>query len=86
MTKWQHSDVRANIFARAVLQGAEFDAVDLRGADFENADFCGAKFQELEMVPTRLQGTRLAGVRYDTRTIWSPDATPVQSGAVKVDD
>lgn len=86
MTKWQHSDIRANIFARAVLRGAEFDAVDLRGSDFENADFCGAKFQELEMVPTRLQGTRLAGVRYDVRTIWSPDATPVQSGAVREDE
>lgn len=83
-SQWRHSDARGSLFMRAILRDAAFDAVDLRTADFENADFQGAKFQELEMVRTRLEGARLAGVRYDDRTVWSPDVQPVQAGAVRV--
>jgi hypothetical protein len=32
-----------------------------------------------------LEGARLAGARYDAQTIWSADAMPVRSGAIKVD-
>lgn len=86
LSRWQHCDARSTLFMRADLRDAEFDAVDLRDSDFENADFRGAKFQELEMVRTRLHATRLAGVRYNVRTVWSPDASPVQAGAVRVDE
>ena len=68
--------------SEASLKGADLGDADLAGAGLEGADLSGANLCGTNLTRADLTSVKLAGARYDFRTVWPEGFKPRDSGAV----
>jgi hypothetical protein len=68
--------------SEATLTGADLGDADLAGAGLEGADLSGANLCGTNLTRADLTSVKLAGARYDFRTVWPEGFEPHDSGAV----
>jgi hypothetical protein len=67
--------------SEATLKGADLGDADLAGAGLEGADLSGANLCGTNLTRADLTSVKLAGARYDFRTVWPEGFEPQDSGA-----
>jgi uncharacterized protein YjbI with pentapeptide repeats len=68
--------------SEATLKGADLGDADLAGAGLEGADLSGANLCGTNLTRADLTSVKLAGARYDFRTVWPEGFKPRDRGAV----
>src|SRR5918993_6063522 len=69
--------------SEATLKGADLGDADLAGAGLEGADLSGANLCGTNLTRADLTSVKLAGARYDFRTVWPEGFEPHDSGALR---
>jgi uncharacterized protein YjbI with pentapeptide repeats len=70
--------------SEATLKGADLGDADLAGAGLEGADLSGANLCGTNLTRADLTSVKLAGARYDFRTVWPEGFAPHDNGAVSL--